>query len=238
VATFRIAPEVFARLPGLQVVAVVARGLACAAPDEVDREWAAAWSSVHAGFGHDNPQSHPHVAAWRVAMKGIGAPHKEFPTSVEALVRRALKRPEPFRVAPLVDAYNAISLRHVVPAGAFDLDGLEGDLELRLTRDGDTFHALDAEVPEPVAAGEVAYATGSHVVTRHLVWRQSRQAAIGGRTRDAVFVTELLAGQEALAPAVTAAYVDGLRRWFGAALSAAVLSARRPALALAAEPEP
>ena len=34
-----IAPEVFARLPGLRVVVVVAHGVACANPQAVDEIW-------------------------------------------------------------------------------------------------------------------------------------------------------------------------------------------------------
>ena len=45
----------------------------------------------------------------------------------------------------MVDFYNAISLNHVVAAGAFDLDPLEGDIELRLTCEGDQFTALDQD---------------------------------------------------------------------------------------------
>ena len=138
----------------------------------------------------------------------------------------------PFRVHPVVDFYNAVSLRHVVPAGAFDLAGLSGDLELRLTREGDLFGALDAQDDEAVPPGEVAYATGATILTRHLVWRQSRRASIGVATRGALFVSELLAGPDELAPVVEAALAGGLRDLFGATVSAAVLSAERPVLEL------
>jgi DNA/RNA-binding domain of Phe-tRNA-synthetase-like protein len=229
---FRIAPEVFARIPGLSVVAVVAHGLACADPGAVARSWRAAWARVHAAYGYENAQSHPHVAAWRLAMRGIGASHKEYPTSVEALVRRALKQPEPFSVVPFVDFYNAVSLDHVVPAGAYDLESLGGDLELRETRAGDTFHALAAAAPEPLPPGEVAYATGSDVVTRHLVWRQSHRGAIVPGTQAAILLTEILPGQAALAEPVTEAYVAGARALFGATVRAALLSPSLPETSL------
>jgi DNA/RNA-binding domain of Phe-tRNA-synthetase-like protein len=233
VPSFRVADEVFAKLPGLRVVSVVARGISDGDRAAVDAEWTAAWAAVHDGFGYENAQSHPRIAQWRLAMRGVGAPHKEFPTSVESLVRRAIKGPAPFRVHPVVDFYNAVSLRHVVPAGAFDLAALDSDLELRLTRDGDSFSALDAEADEAVPPGEVAYATGSTILTRHLVWRQSRLAAIGSGTRGALFVSELLGGHEELAPSIESALVEGLRGHFHASVSAAVVSAERPMLTLA-----
>ena len=228
-AALEIAPEVFARLPGLRVVVVAAAGIAPRRAAEVEARWAAAWARVHGAFGFPNPQSHPRVAAWRAAMKEIGAPHKDYPTSVESLVRRALKSPQPFRVNPLVDFYNAVCLEHVVPAGGFDLDALDASLALRLTRAGDTFQALDAGAPEAVPAGEVAYAAGGAVVTRHLVWRQSRLGLVSADTRRALLVSEILPAHAELAEPVRAAIADGLRELFGAAVTSTVLAEERAA---------
>lgn len=55
-------------------------------------------------------------------------------------------------------------------------------LELRLTRRGDTFQALDKNEPVAVPDGEVAYVTGRTVLTRHFVWRQSRAGIITPET--------------------------------------------------------
>jgi DNA/RNA-binding domain of Phe-tRNA-synthetase-like protein len=222
-APLAIAPEVLARLPGLAVVVVVAEGVEPRRPEAVAECWRAAWRRVHEAFGHANPQSHPHIAAWRLAMRSIGAPHKEYPTSVEALVRRALRHPEPFTVNPLVDFYNAVCLEHVVPAGGFDLDTLGGPLELRATRPGDTFQALDAAAPEEVPAGEIAYATENAIVTRHLVWRQSRRGMVAHATRRLLLVSEILPAHEGLAEPVRAALTGGLRELFGARVEARVL---------------
>jgi DNA/RNA-binding domain of Phe-tRNA-synthetase-like protein len=103
-----------------------------------------------------------------------------------------MKGGEPLRIHPLVDLYHAVSLRNLTPAGAFDLGGLNGDVELRRTRDGDTFTALDAHEAEPVPPGEIAYADGSTVLTRHLVWRQAREGLVREGTRDAMVLSEVL----------------------------------------------
>ena len=224
----RIAPEIFDRLPGLRVVTVAARGIG-PGDSRVDAFWREAWSDLRRSFSHPSPQSHPRVAAWRAAMKGLGASPKDYPTSVEALVRRALKHEAPFRVHPLVDFYNAVCLRHVVPAGAFDLDALAPlPVDLRLTAAGDSFQALDAAQPEPVPAGEVAYAAGAVVVTRQLMWRQARQGLVGGGTRRALFVSELLPADGELALPVAADLAGGLRELFGAEVETAVLDAGSP----------
>jgi len=227
------APEVFARFPGLRIAVTVARGVDNDPPrPAITALWRAAWqASAVAGAPYGNAQSHPRVGPWRERFAAMGVSGKQFPSSVEALLRRALKGGEPFDINPLVDWYNALSLRHVVPAGAFDLVALDGQsLDLRLTREGDTFTALDAAAPAVVAPGEVAYAVGSTVLTRHFVWRQSREGLVTPATRDVLLLSEVLGEVgPAVADAVRADLLAGLRDYFGVEGTSAVVSAERPA---------
>ena len=112
--------------------------------------------------------------------------------SIEALLRRALKGGEPFSINALVDFYNTVSLRYVVPVGGFDLDQLHGPLELRLTREGDTFTALGEQTTICVPAGEIAYADGQTILTRHFVWRQAQTGLITPFTHSVFLVSEIL----------------------------------------------
>ena len=225
----------FQRLPGMRVVVAVAAGLdAEAAEPAVARLLDEAWAE--AGSLRDrypNAQSHPNVAAWRERFKAMGVRSHDFPTSIEALLRRAMKGGPPPRIDPLVDAYNAISLRHVVPAGAFDLDALGDGLDLRLTVDGDTFTALDADGPSPVPAGEVAYATASTVLTRHIVWRQSREGLIAPATRRAVVISEILGAlPDGLVGAVRADLEAVLSNAFRAEVLTGILDGEHPSMEL------
>ncbi|MFQ5526966.1 MAG: B3/4 domain-containing protein [Thermoanaerobaculia bacterium] len=225
-------PGVFEALPGLRIAVIVAEGLGRAGdPEAIARFWSEAWDGAAAAGEYGNAQSHPRIAPWRESFRALGVSGKRFPTSIEALLRRAMKGGEPFRIHPLVDFYNAISLQHVLPAGGYDLAEIAGDLEVRLTGEGDTFQALDDEDPETVPAGELAYTCGSEVLTRHLVWRQSERALIRETTRDAVFVSEAVAEiPDQAVDAVAADLCDGLRRWFGSSPATHRLDAERPAL--------
>jgi DNA/RNA-binding domain of Phe-tRNA-synthetase-like protein len=239
IPSFSIEPAVFDRLPGMRVVVAVAEGVdRQAAGPAVDRLLGEAWAE--AGTLRDrypNAQSHPNVAAWRERFKAMGVRSHDFPTSIEALLRRAMKGGPPPRIDPLVDAYNAISLRHVVPAGAFDVDALGDGLDLRITVDGDTFTALDGEGPSAVPAGEVAYATGTTVLTRHIVWRQSREALIAPATRRAVVISEILGALPGeLVAAVRADLEAVLSTAFRAEVRTDVLDAERPSMELGRGP--
>jgi DNA/RNA-binding domain of Phe-tRNA-synthetase-like protein len=178
---------------------------------------------------HGNAQSHPRIQPWRERFRLLGVSGKEFPSSAEALLRRALKGSEPFHINPLVDFYNTISLRHSVPAGGFDLGQVHPPLELRLTRAGDEFMALDDATPLPVAPGEVAYADAQTILTRHFVWRQARAGLITSATGEVFLVAEVLdeVGRS-VAEAVRTDFVIGLRNYFAADCVSFLVDAENP----------
>jgi DNA/RNA-binding domain of Phe-tRNA-synthetase-like protein len=236
VMQFAVHPAVFERFPGIAIAVIVAFGVDNRVQHpQVAMHWREAWQAAPEAAraaGHGNAQSHPRVRAWRERFTALGISGKEFPSSIEALLRRAMKGGEPFVINPLVDFYNAVSLRHTVPVGGFDLAEMVGPLELRLTQVGDRFLALDADAPVEVPTGEVAYADGHAVLTRHFVWRQARTAWLTPATRDVVLVSEVLGevGAEA-ARAVLAALQDGLVDLFGASPTAFVVDGEHAAIA-------
>lgn len=219
-----VEPEVFERFPGMMIVAAIARGIDNTSPrPTIDEQWRAAWEE--AGTIAGAAQEHPRVKPWRELWKANSISSKQYPSSIQALLRRAMKGGDPFTINPLVDFYNAVSLHHVVPAGAFELDQLDAPVELRITRAGDTFHSLDEDAPVPVPAGEVAYASGPTVLTRHFVWRQSVEGLIRPETRDVLLLSEV-AGQvgREVAQAVCDDFRAGMREHFGVAIDPVILS--------------
>jgi DNA/RNA-binding domain of Phe-tRNA-synthetase-like protein len=230
---FTIAPEIFERFPGIRIAGAVARGVDNGrANPPVEARWREEWARVVEAATYGNAQSHPRVAPWRGRFAALGISGKQFPSSIEAMLRRALKGGEPFTINPLVDFYNAVSLRHTVPAGGFDLADVHGPLELRLSRAGDEFMALDTDVAILVPPGEISYADGQVILTRHFVWRQARTALITPATRDLILVSEVLAevGRET-AEAVRAEFYDGLCEYFGVTAEAFLLDAEQRAVA-------
>jgi DNA/RNA-binding domain of Phe-tRNA-synthetase-like protein len=134
----------------------------------------------------------PGVAAWRKAYRQFGIKKTSYRSSVERLVKNALAGAPLPRINAFVDAYNALSLQHVLPAGADDLDHIRGDLAFRYSRDGDDFRdmgALDADgapLSEPPKPREVVYADEAKVLCRRWNWRQDARSVIRPDTRRAV----------------------------------------------------
>ncbi|CAN8098493.1 unnamed protein product [Discula destructiva] len=244
-ARFVISPEVADLLPLMQVVVVTAKGLnnsgttSSQLASYID---AACTGTLQEYRSHNyaNAQAHPRIALYRSTLKtAANVSAKKYPQSNESLIKRLLKEgAKPARsISPVVDFYNAISIAHVVTAGAFDLTELErvqtrdGEpLTLRVARDGDSFVPLDAPEAESagVDKGEVVYAQGSTVVTRHLAWRQSTQALVTDQSTDVMFMSEVfndaVAGESTeLAKAVATSLREGLHGLFGVEAEVEVL---------------
>ena len=213
---FYVAPEIFVAFPGMRlVVATVERLDNTVVRPSVERAWIAAWESVGKDGLYD-AREHPFVKAWRNDFATQGVSMKRFPTSVEALMRRALKGGVPFSINPLVDFYNSITLSFSCPAGAFDIDMISERIELRRTGVGDCFQSLDSSEIAAVPPNEIAYASGTQVLTRHFMWRQSKFALVTPQTQTVFLVAEVpsVAGKE-MAHGIETAFADGLHEHFG-----------------------
>ena len=118
----RVDPTVHAAHPDYVALVLLASGLANGPSDAgSDAQLAAAEAHLRAS-NLARATDHPHIAAWRAAFSAFGAKPKRYPSSAEALITRVLKGQALPRVNALVDLYNAISVRHVVPLGGEDAD--------------------------------------------------------------------------------------------------------------------
>ncbi|MGC8875181.1 MAG: B3/B4 domain-containing protein [Chloroflexia bacterium] len=229
--TFRVADELFQRFPGLTIGVVVAHALEPPKePQAITCLLAAAQQHFREAWGGRPPQEHPQIALWRRAFQALGLSGVKYPSSIEALARRALSERGLPSILPLVDLYNAVSLRHVIPMGGHDLQAIERSILLGPTRGGELFRPLFSETVEAVGAGEIAYLDGEDVLTRHWVWRQGHKDRIRPETR-AVFIP--IDGLPEVGPAVVQAAAEEV-----AALLVAHFAARvRIACATQKEPE-
>ena len=140
------------------------------------------WRLGGAGL-HGNPT----VARWEQAFEAEGINPRTHMPSVAALAQRCLRGDYTRSINPAADIANLISLKHLVPVGAHDVDRLSGDMTVRLSRDGDTFNASAGDETEEVPPGEPVYATGSDIRTRRWVWRQAERAMTMPESRMIVF---------------------------------------------------
>jgi DNA/RNA-binding domain of Phe-tRNA-synthetase-like protein len=138
----------------------------------------------------------PGVAAWREAYKGFGIKQTRYRSSVERLVKNVLAGRELARVNAFVDLYNAVSLAHVLPLGADDLDQVAAPFAFRYARRDDSFVDMaDAAgeggaEPDVPKEGEVVCADASKVLCRRWNWRQDARSLIGPKTTRAIVTVQ------------------------------------------------
>lgn len=245
---FTISHNVASALPEMLVVIVLARGISNAPPNASTAGMAsAAAQQALAGLAATpDARTHPRIAHYRNVLKeSAGISAKKFPQSNESLLKRLAKtQAAPAPINPLVDLYNAISMKHAVTAGAFDLEALAqldkgGAVELRFSQAGDSFTALDAgplAAATAVPAGEASYCVGDVVLTRQLAWRQSSQGLVVPETRNVVVMSEVMdesSQAAAVAETVRAELELAIKAAFpGAETATAILGHARGALDL------
>jgi DNA/RNA-binding domain of Phe-tRNA-synthetase-like protein len=171
------------------------------------------------------------VSAWRRAYAQMGLKPTQYRSAAEALLRRFRREGALPRVHPLVDLCNAVSLAWALPVAVFDLDRVEGGLEVRHAR-GDEQHVGfggEAETPEP---GEVIFADGAgHAHARRWTFRQSRRSTVSPETRRVLIVSEgLHSSAGADVPALVAALARDVTALWGAPRATAILTAVSPTL--------
>ena len=141
----------------------------------------------------DDLAEHPHIAPWRNAYKKFGAKPKKHSSSIENLVKRVLKGESLRHINTLVDLYNVVSLRYLLPAGGKDLATIEGDIQLTVAGEREKPTVLlgekEARAPQP---GEVFYKDNNGAMCRRWNWKEADHTKLTEKTTHAFLVLEAL----------------------------------------------
>lgn len=191
---FHLSPAVAAAFPDTRIAVVTATGL------RGDRPWPAADAALRElerqladGAWQPADETDPRIGAWHAAYRSFGTNPRRTRPSVDALGRRLAKRGVLPRINPAVDSYNAVSVRHGLPAGAFDLDRVSGDVVIRPADGTESFTPLGepgtVEHPTP---GEIVYTDAVDVLTRHWNHRDAHRTRVTEDSTHVAFVLETL----------------------------------------------
>jgi len=180
-----------------------------------------------------DPATHPRLQAWKQAYLQFGANPNKFTPSIVFLVKQ-VKAGKPMRsISPLVDAFNVISLKYLVPSGGDDLDAVNSDLNLGRAAGDETFAPLfkpdETERPEP---GEVILVDrqSKKVLCRRWNWRNANFSKIAPQTKNVAI------NIDGMIPAISRSEIEQaaeelkglLLRCGGGAVSLHYLDARNP----------
>jgi len=154
-----------------------------------------------------------HLASWAETYQRFGAKPSRTPCSAQALRKRVLKDGRLPAINPVVDLYNAVSLRYAIPVGGENADTYAGRPLLTIADGTEAFDTVMngeavVENPEP---GEVIWRDEIGVTCRRWNWRQGTRTRLENASGRMWFVLESLETmpEEALRDA-TSMLVEGL----------------------------
>ena len=228
--------DIIDAFPDYRVAVVVAEGLSIPAerPPALDVLIHAREQAARARWSGTELAQIPGIAAWRRAYRAFGIKQTRYRSAVERLVKNVLAGRELARINGFVDLYNAVSLAHVLPLGADDLDKIAPPLAFRFARDGDSFVDMadvsegeaGAGAPEAPRPGEVVYADAKNVLCRRWNWRQDARSLITPATARAVVT--LQSNDFGDVETAAADLVDLIGRFCGGRCRTAVLDRTNP----------
>ena len=177
---FRVRREVFDLFPDYIVGVAMAKG--------ADNGRLAPDGALQAGIERaaqlvgKTPREHPSVLVWREAFQRLGWNPNKFSPSIDALASRVAKSGFLPSINAAVDIINAHSLTYLLPMGAHDTGRMQGDFEVRVSREGEIFTPMGGEAVENPEVGEIVYADDLEVRTRRWIWRQGDKAKVTPET--------------------------------------------------------
>ncbi|RJF57387.1 hypothetical protein D4100_00875 [Serratia inhibens] len=186
-----IDPKVSSVAPGFRALSIAVEAAPITNPRIADQALKQACHSISAG---DAPWAEAHLAAWGEAFTRFGAKPKRTPCSAEALRKRVLRDGSLPSIDPVVDLYNAISIRYAIPVGGENVEAYVGQPRLVVADGSELFDTVkDGEVthesPEP---GEVVWRDDLGVTCRRWNWRQGVRTRLNADAGKMWFILESL----------------------------------------------
>jgi DNA/RNA-binding domain of Phe-tRNA-synthetase-like protein len=190
----KVAEEIFQTFPGTLLGLVSFHGIQNVGEDaDVMTELWKEEARVIERFQGISVNEHPQIACWREAYRKFGAKPKDHPSSIENLIRRSMKGRAMRHINLLVDIYNTISLRYILPVGGEDLDKVQGNIELTFAKEGESSVQLLGEPePRPPKPGEVIYKDDIGAICRRWNWKEAERTKFSEDTVNGFLVMEAL----------------------------------------------
>lgn len=188
---FKISKEVFERFPDLVVAIPVISGF----DNTIKQVEALAFlreqeQKLRSSLDIDIFWKDKRVSAYMETFRKFGVdPNKFLPAHI-ALAKRVLEGGSLPDINPIVNIYNAMSIKYLTPFGGEDLDKVYGDFELKI--------AVGGERWIPIGGGKAKYALKDELVwgdmldlsTRALNWRQCDRTKMTTQTKNGYFVMD------------------------------------------------
>ena len=193
---FKIEKEILEKFSGVTVGVLIAKEIdnTGPTPEEIQEEKRALQVKIRAQYPNTETLSqHPKIDVWRKAYSLFGGEPKKNKSSIENLYRKISNGKSIGQINKIVDIYNVISLKYMLPIGGEDLDKMQGDLLLTYAQENEVPILLlgekEARVPKK---GEVIYKDALGTVCRRWNWKEAERTKLTETTKNIILVIESL----------------------------------------------
>lgn len=192
---FIIEDKIFEKFPDTIIGALVVKNIDNNGNiDEISQLLRAEEKRIRDCHQSDTLSQDPKIDCWRKAYSAFGVKSKDAKSSVENLYKMVCRGIEMRNINKLVDIYNYICLKYMLPVGGEDTDKMVGNLQLAIaSNDENRVALLGGSEPEAPKEGEVFYRDDEGAICRRWNWREADRTKLTEETKNAILVIEGLA---------------------------------------------
>jgi DNA/RNA-binding domain of Phe-tRNA-synthetase-like protein len=189
---FLIDPKVFETFENVTIGVVICKGIVNKGESkEIEELLSNEIQRIRSSYDSSTLSQDPKINVWREAYRKFGAKPKDHKSSIENLYARILKGEDLRHINLLVDIYNYISLKYMLPAGGEDLNKIQGDIILTFASDNESPMLLLGDHEEKTPhAGEVIYKDEISTICRRWNWREADRTKLTEDTDSCILVIE------------------------------------------------
>ncbi|MFH1239672.1 MAG: phenylalanine--tRNA ligase beta subunit-related protein [Candidatus Diapherotrites archaeon] len=189
---FKIDSKIFEQFPGLNIGYVIAKNLDNSGRvEEIQKQIREQENLIKEKYDRETLSQNEKIDVWRKAYSSFGGKPKKNKSSVENLYRLTLEGVELRHINKLVDIYNFISLKHMLPVGGEDADKINGDILLTFAQENEApVLLLGEKEPRPPKQGEIIYKDDLSAICRRWNWREADRTKLTEDTKNCILVIE------------------------------------------------
>lgn len=137
-----ISDQIRAVCPQLALAIIKANVKNSSTPEQFWMEMESETHTISATYSIEQINKRPEIEATRKVYKLLGKDPNRYRPSAEALCRRIVRGIDVYKVNTLVDIINLVSIRSGFSIGGFDIEKIQGDVELGVGTSEDEFEAI------------------------------------------------------------------------------------------------
>jgi lysyl-tRNA synthetase class 2 len=189
---FAISEQILKKYPKLNIGIVAAKGIDNTGRNkEIDKLLKEVEDYIQLNFTPSDLAKHDLISPWRTVYSEFGAKPSKYHSSIEAMMRRILKGSRVPAINKIVDLYNYLSLKHLIPMGSDDIDKVDGDILLAFADGSERFKPLGTpDITENPDKGEVVYKDNSKILCRRWNWRDCDETKLTEKSKNVVLYVE------------------------------------------------